>query len=98
MKTVSGGVPAMSLQAELVFGWQDAAQLKRLFLVSALVSRDICQLIPNSVVPGIEGEELTIWDSKESEFASGLEYQVILRCANYYTQKCFDSNMVPQLG
>ncbi|KAF7985328.1 hypothetical protein HWV62_6523 [Athelia sp. TMB] len=27
-----------------------------------------------SVVPGPDGEELTIWDSKESEFASGLEY------------------------
>ena len=27
------------------------------------------------VVSGTEGEELTIWDSKESEFASGLEYR-----------------------
>lgn len=29
------------------------------------------------VVPGPEGEELTIWDSQESEFASGLEYQAV---------------------
>ncbi|KAF9455073.1 hypothetical protein P691DRAFT_770160 [Macrolepiota fuliginosa MF-IS2] len=27
------------------------------------------------VVPSLEGDELTIWDSKESEFASGLEYR-----------------------
>ena len=27
------------------------------------------------VVPLEEGEELTIWDSKESEFASGLEFK-----------------------
>lgn len=27
------------------------------------------------VVPSSEGDELTIWDSMESEFASGLEYQ-----------------------
>ncbi|KAK0464982.1 RAVE protein 1 C terminal-domain-containing protein [Desarmillaria tabescens] len=27
------------------------------------------------IVPCSEGEELTIWDSKESEFASGLEYR-----------------------
>lgn len=27
------------------------------------------------VVPLEEGEELTIWDSKESEFASGLEFR-----------------------
>ncbi|KAJ6621584.1 RAVE protein 1 C terminal-domain-containing protein [Mycena sp. CBHHK59/15] len=27
------------------------------------------------IVPGPEGEELTIWDSKESEFASGLEFR-----------------------
>ncbi|KAI0041796.1 WD repeat-containing protein [Auriscalpium vulgare] len=30
------------------------------------------------VVPGADGEELTIWDSKESEFASGLEYRKYL--------------------
>ncbi|THV05992.1 hypothetical protein K435DRAFT_834441 [Dendrothele bispora CBS 962.96] len=29
------------------------------------------------VTPISEGEELTIWDSKESEFASGLEYSMI---------------------
>ncbi|KII93785.1 hypothetical protein PLICRDRAFT_101217 [Plicaturopsis crispa FD-325 SS-3] len=29
------------------------------------------------VVPGPEGEELTIWDSKESEFASGMEYRTL---------------------
>jgi RAVE protein 1 C terminal len=28
-------------------------------------------------VPRADGEELTIWDSKESEFASGLEYAKI---------------------
>ena len=28
-----------------------------------------------------EGQELTIWDSNESEFASGLEHQSIFRCA-----------------
>lgn len=33
------------------------------------------------VVPGPDGEELTIWDSKESEFASGLEYRQVLRIA-----------------
>jgi hypothetical protein len=33
-------------------------------------------------VPGADGEELTIWDSKESEFASGLEYRVLLRWAH----------------
>lgn len=31
------------------------------------------------VVSGPEGEELTIWDSKESEFASGLEYKRVFR-------------------
>jgi len=31
------------------------------------------------VRPVSEGEELTIWDSKESEFASGLEYDMIFR-------------------
>ncbi|KAI0778601.1 WD repeat-containing protein [Trametes elegans] len=30
------------------------------------------------VVPTPEGEELTIWDSKESEFALGLEYREVL--------------------
>ena len=30
------------------------------------------------VVPRTSGQELTIWDSKESEFASGLEYRQIL--------------------
>ncbi|GBE78251.1 hypothetical protein SCP_0111340 [Sparassis crispa] len=29
------------------------------------------------IVPGKDGQELTIWDSKESEFASGLEYREI---------------------
>ena len=33
------------------------------------------------VVPIPEGEELTIWDSKESEFSLGLEYRQTLRCA-----------------
>ena len=32
-----------------------------------------------AVVPTPEGEELTIWDSKESEFSLGLEYQQTLR-------------------
>jgi len=31
------------------------------------------------VVPGTNGEELTIWDSKESEFSSGLEYSSLYR-------------------
>ncbi|KLO15044.1 hypothetical protein SCHPADRAFT_871712 [Schizopora paradoxa] len=31
------------------------------------------------VGPGRSGEELTIWDSKESEFASGLEYNTVFR-------------------
>lgn len=31
------------------------------------------------VVPIPEGEELTIWDSKESEFSLGLEYRQTLR-------------------
>lgn len=30
-------------------------------------------------MPGPEGEELTIWDSQESEFASGLEYREVIR-------------------
>ena len=30
------------------------------------------------VVRNPEGDELTIWDSKESEFASGLEYRAVL--------------------
>ncbi|KAI0286916.1 RAVE protein 1 C terminal-domain-containing protein [Russula aff. rugulosa BPL654] len=30
------------------------------------------------IVPGIDGEEVTIWDSKESEFSSGLEYVTTL--------------------
>ncbi|KAI0361166.1 WD repeat-containing protein [Trametes cingulata] len=30
------------------------------------------------IVPTPEGEELTIWDSKESEFALGLEYRAVL--------------------
>lgn len=30
--------------------------------------------MPYAVVPLMDGEELTIWDSKESEFSSGLEY------------------------
>ncbi|KAI0316614.1 WD repeat-containing protein [Amylostereum chailletii] len=30
------------------------------------------------VVSGQDGDELTIWDSKESEFASGLEYKTVL--------------------
>ncbi|KAF8273891.1 WD repeat-containing protein [Lactarius quietus] len=30
------------------------------------------------IVPRADGEELTIWDSKESEFSSGLEYAKIL--------------------
>lgn len=34
---------------------------------------------PFVVVSGPTGEELTIWDSKESEFASGLEYRTILK-------------------
>lgn len=31
------------------------------------------------VVPSPDGEELTIWDSKASEFSSGLEYREVLR-------------------
>lgn len=31
-----------------------------------------------AVVPRADGEELTIWDSKESEFSSGLEYMTNL--------------------
>ncbi|OBZ78887.1 Regulator of V-ATPase in vacuolar membrane protein 1 [Grifola frondosa] len=34
------------------------------------------------VVSGSEGDELTIWDSKESEFASGLEYRQILNASD----------------
>lgn len=30
------------------------------------------------IVPGVDGEEVTIWDSKESEFSSGLEYVTTL--------------------
>ncbi|KDQ63425.1 hypothetical protein JAAARDRAFT_169243 [Jaapia argillacea MUCL 33604] len=33
------------------------------------------------VVPGSHGEELTIWDSKESEFSTGLEYRKVLNVA-----------------
>jgi hypothetical protein len=33
---------------------------------------------PYAVVPGVDGEEVTIWDSKESEFSSGLEYVTTL--------------------
>jgi hypothetical protein len=32
-----------------------------------------------AVAPTPDGEELTIWDSKESEFASGLEYRGVFR-------------------
>ena len=34
--------------------------------------------VPTLVVPAVDGEELTIWDSKESEFSSGLEYKMFL--------------------
>lgn len=34
--------------------------------------------MPYAVVPRADGEELTIWDSKESEFSSGLEYVTTL--------------------
>ncbi|KAA1467902.1 hypothetical protein DENSPDRAFT_906985 [Dentipellis sp. KUC8613] len=44
------------------------------------ISRARCSSAKKSVlvVPGPDGEELSIWDSKESEFASGLEYVKIL--------------------
>lgn len=32
-----------------------------------------------TVVPGSDGHELTIWDSKESEFATGMEYRGVFR-------------------
>jgi hypothetical protein len=35
-----------------------------------------------------DGEELTIWDSKESEFASGLEHRRIFR---WVRQSVFDT-------
>ncbi|TFY65144.1 hypothetical protein EVJ58_g2168 [Rhodofomes roseus] len=44
------------------------------------LSRAACSSAKKSVlvVPTPEGEELTIWDSKTSEFSSGLEYQELL--------------------
>lgn len=43
-------------------------------------SRAVCSSAKKSVlvVPGPDGEELTIWDSKMSEFSSGLEYREVL--------------------
>jgi hypothetical protein len=39
-----------------------------------LIHADRIWICIRTVVPLSEGHELTIWDSKESEFASGLEY------------------------
>ena len=38
---------------------------------SRILGKCLCSY---AVVPRADGEELTIWDSKESEFSSGLEY------------------------
>lgn len=47
-------------------------------VLSAFLSHEIFRkylcLYSHTVVPRANGEELTIWDSKESEFSSGLEY------------------------
>lgn len=37
---------------------------------------------PYKVVESQDGDELTIWDSMESEFASGLEYRGMYKCVN----------------
>jgi len=47
----------------------------RFFLLAMENTDGFCE----SVVPSPEGEELTIWDSTESEFASGLEYRTVFR-------------------
>ncbi|KZT72790.1 hypothetical protein DAEQUDRAFT_704451 [Daedalea quercina L-15889] len=48
------------------------------------LSRAACSSAKKSVlvVPTSEGEELTIWDSKISEFSSGLEYQELLNSSD----------------
>jgi hypothetical protein len=51
--------------------------LSELYLTAALIRLSYMCMI--SVVKCPEGEELTIWDSKESEFASGLEYCYLSR-------------------
>ena len=48
-----------------------------------------------AVVPLAEGEELTIWDSKESEFSLGLEYRRVLRCASFIYVEDPSSNLYP---
>ena len=45
------------------------------FLLHEIFGKDQC---PYAVVPRADGEELTIWDSKVSEFSSGLEYVTAL--------------------
>lgn len=41
-----------------------------------------CSLLPTVVASEDGSEELTIWDSRESSFSSGLEYQTIYRLAD----------------
>ena len=62
--------------------WPAAVRLRNLYLVSAWVTSSIACADAGIVVPTAEGEELTIWDSKESEFSLGLEYRRVLRYAS----------------
>jgi hypothetical protein len=43
-------------------------------------------LARDTVVPHPDGEEITIWDSKESQFSTGLEYKHVVR----YVEVCFE--------
>lgn len=64
---------------EQAYAWHGVVLQKKLFLVCLRPSRFTLRgLCPSAVVPRADGQELTIWDSKESEFSSGLEFAKIL--------------------
>ena len=56
------------------------------------------RLIFSLVVPGPDGEEITIWDSKESEFSSGLEYRHESRWAISYRRSSPPSKYLPHMN
>jgi len=72
---MGGGVPGKSGLEELDSARSAVVQPRKLFLVCLILFEHSGTFNIHIVVEGQDGDELTIWDSMESEFASGLEYR-----------------------
>jgi RAVE protein 1 C terminal len=71
-------------QVERTYAWLGVVLQRRPSLVRCFLTQHLQEGFKlYAVVPRADGEELTIWDSKESEFSSGLEYAKIFSSSDH---------------